>query len=222
MVSGRSLSLAIARFCNSLNPTRSQVRPRGAIGSGGKRTQPRGQIPLKHRFAISTPISRIERAGTWDEASEEAWGSIEGHLHSMDPYEFQDLVGSLLEAMGYHVLWKAEGGKDGGVDLIAHRDPLGATEPRIKVQVKRRVDKTSAVDLRSFSATLGDREVGIYVSLGGFTGDAETEWRQPHRRLTLVDARKLVELWIEHLDKVDIGQRHLLPLRPIYYLAPEE
>jgi predicted Mrr-cat superfamily restriction endonuclease len=39
--------------------------------------------------------------------------------------------------MDYYV---APPGPDGGIDLIAHTDPLGTTGPRIKVQVKRRDD----------------------------------------------------------------------------------
>lgn len=44
-------------------------------------------------------------------------------------------------------------------------------------------------------------------------------WR---RQLMLVDARRLVDLWIEHYDAIPERQRRLLPLRPVYYLFPEE
>ena len=46
----------------------------------------------------------------------------------MPPYQFQDLVAALLRAMGYHVAWVAPPGKDGGTDIVAYTDPLGATE----------------------------------------------------------------------------------------------
>jgi uncharacterized protein with gpF-like domain len=55
----------------------------------------------------------------------------------MPPYEFQELVADLLRAMGYHVAWIADAGKDGGIDIVAYNDPLGTRLPRIKVQVKR-------------------------------------------------------------------------------------
>lgn len=44
-----------------------------------------------------------------------------------EPYEFQDLVAALLRAMGYYTPFIAPKGKDGGVDIIAYRDPLGTT-----------------------------------------------------------------------------------------------
>ncbi len=58
------------------------------------------------------------------------------------------------------VSWIAPPGKDRAVDIVAASDPLAAQIPRIKVQVKR---------LRSFMAVLSDGDVGIFVSVGGFT-----------------------------------------------------
>jgi restriction system protein len=157
-----------------------------------------------------------------EEAEESAWSEIRDHLSRMPPYDFQDLVAALLKAMGYHVLWVAPPGPDRGVDMIAHNDPLGATSPRIKVQVKRRSDtKISREGVSAFAGTLGSTDVGIYVSAGGFTTEAEREARSfDGRRITLVDLNRLVELWIEHFDRLDAVARQLLPLKPIYFLVP--
>ena len=157
---------------------------------------------------------------TIEEAEENAWREIEDYLTSMPPYDFQQLVAALLRAMGYHVAWIAPPGKDGGIDIVAHTDPLGTRVPRIKVQVKRRQDKVTVEGMRSFMAVLGDQDVGIFVSTGGFTKDAESEARlQEKRQLTLVDLQRLFDLWVEHYDRIDAAEKVLLPLRPIYYLA---
>lgn len=118
----------------------------------------------------------------------------------MAPYDFQNLVGALLKGMGYHVLWTAPPGPDQGIDLIASSDPLGTRTPRIKVQVKRQVGTKIAVDgLRAFMAVLGDQDVGIFISAGGFTFEAQREaCGQERRTLTLIDLDQLVRLWIEH------------------------
>lgn len=170
--------------------------------------------------------SAIEKSTsiTLEKAEESAWGEIEAYLASMNAYDFQKLVGNLLDAMGYHVGWIAPPGKDGGVDLIAFTDPLGTRAPRIKVQVKRNTN-SSRIDvagLRSFMAVLGNDDVGLYVALSGFTKDAELEARQSHRRVTLIDATRLVELWTEHYAKLDDVARQRLPLRPVWFLAGEE
>lgn len=129
------------------------------------------------------------KVGTLEEADELAWSGIEEHLLSMPPYDFQEMVAALLRAMGYHVAWIAPPGRDGGIDIIAQQDPLGAKGPRIKVQVKRRKDKVDSDGLSSFMSKLGAHDIGLYVALGGFTSEAEAESRREQsRRITLVNA----------------------------------
>jgi restriction system protein len=159
---------------------------------------------------------------TFEQAEERAWDEIEQHLKKMNPYDFQELVASLLRAMGYHVSWVSPPGRDGGLDILASADPLGTRPPRIKVQVKR-VDQTIDVaGLRSFMALLGEGDVGLFVTAGAFTKVAEEEARtQEKRRVTLLDLEKLFDLWVENYAKLDETSRRLLPLKPIYFLAPE-
>ena len=159
-----------------------------------------------------------------EEAEERAWAEIEAHLAVMSPYDFQDLVAGLLRGMGYHVAWVSPPGADGGVDVIAHSDPLGINGPRIKVQVKRKAESKTGVDgIRSFMATLADGDVGLFVASGGFSKDAEQEARrQEKRRIMLVDLERLFDLWVEHYDTIPEEQRRLLPLKKVYFLAKEE
>ena len=158
---------------------------------------------------------------TFDEAEEQAWSEISSYLRAMNPYEFQDLVADLLRAMSYHVSWVSPPGKDGGVDILAWPDPLGTRPPRIKVQVKRQQQAVSVDGLRSFMAVLGDDDVGLFVSTGGFTKDAEWEARtQEKRRITLISLDKLFDLWVEHYEKLTDQARRRLPLRSIRFLSP--
>jgi len=130
------------------------------------------------------------------------------------------LVAALLRGMGYHVSWVSPPGPDKGIDILAYTDPLGTRNPRIKVQVKRHQDAINVDGLRSFMAVLGDQDVGIFVSTGGFTSAAESEARtQEKRKITLLDLEKLFDLWVEHYDKLTESERRLLPLKPVYYLA---
>jgi len=163
-----------------------------------------------------------ETSITYEEAEEMAWREIQSHLLAMGPYEFQDLVAALLKAMGYHVSWVAPPGKDGGVDIIAWSDPLGTRPPRIKAQVKRHTSAVPVGDVRSFMAMLGDEDVGIFVTTSTFTRDAQDEARtQQNRKVSLLDIENLVELWIEYYEKLDDSARRRLPLKPIYFLAPD-
>lgn len=172
---------------------------------------------------VGTTESVAEASSTLEEAEETAWNEIEAYVGAINPYDLQKLVAALLRAMGYHVAWISPPGPDKGIDIVAHNDPLGTSAPRIKVQVKRRADKINVDGLRSFMAILGEQDVGIFVSTGGFTSDAESEARTKEtRKLTLIDLEKLVDLWIEHYEKVSEADKRLLPLRPVHYLAPPD
>lgn len=105
---------------------------------------------------------------------------------------------------------------------IPWRDVLGwydALANRRSAQIS-----TISVDgLRSFMAVLGDQDVGNFVSTGGFTRDAESEARiQEKSKVTLIDLERLFELWVQHYDRIAESDRRLLPLKPVYYLAPSE
>jgi restriction system protein len=159
---------------------------------------------------------------TFEEAEEQAWGEIENCLRTMPPYEFQNLVAELLRAMGYHVSWIAPPGPDGGIDIVAWSDPLGTRPPRIKVQVKRQGKVIDVDGLRSFMALLGNDDAGLFVSIGGFTKYAAEEARtQETRKVTLIPLELLFDLWVEHYSRLSDDARRRLPLRPIYFLAPE-
>lgn len=194
---------------------------RFAIEAGRLYRQWRRETPPEEEASVEESPS--EAGATLEEAEEAAWSEVERHLTEMNPYDFQNLVAGLLRGMGYHVIWVAPPGPDRGVDIIAHTDPLGISGPRIKVQVKRLGERTSVKEIRSFMAVLAEGDVGLFVAAAGYTKDAEDEVRgQEKRRLMLVDLRRLFDLWVEHYEKIPEAQRSLLPLRPIYFLAPPE
>jgi restriction system protein len=162
-------------------------------------------------------------SATLEKYNEIAWSEIQEYIGKMNPYDFQDLVAGLLRGMGYHVSWVSPPGADKGVDIIAHQDPLGVQGGRIKVQVKRRLDKINVGEIRSFMALLGEDDIGIFVTTNGFTSDAESEARgQEKRRLMLLDSRRLFDLWVEHYNDISEESKRLLPLRPVHFLDLED
>lgn len=172
---------------------------------------------------IENPAPIRQATLTFEQAEGEAWDEVARYVGAMNPFELQELVAGLLKAMGYHVTWIAPPGKDGGVDIVAYGDPLGTRPPRIKVQVKRHQEAVRVDGVRAFLAILGEEDVGIFVNTGGFTKDAEHEARsQAIRRITLIDLDRLFELWVEHYAKLDDADRRRMPVRPIWFLAPEE
>ena len=112
-------------------------------GSGGSAPAPSGDV-----------LPGSEASFTLGEMKERADEGLRAAIASRSPYEFQDMVAALLHAMGYFTPFVAPKGKDGGVDVLAFHDPLGATIPRVKVQVKHTPSSSVSVEVVRQSACL--------------------------------------------------------------------
>lgn len=163
------------------------------------------------------------RQAAYEQAVEQAQREIEEHINNLDPYDFQKLVAELLTAMGYHVPYIAPPGRDGGIDVIAYKDPLGTSSPRISVQIKHRDQKTTVKDVRELEGLLrkpGD--IGLLVSSGGFTSEVERETRASTKHIETMDLDRLIDLWQQHYDQVREPGKQLLPLVKLHFLAPAQ
>lgn len=159
---------------------------------------------------------------SFETADEQSWAEIQNYVQNIQPYDFQNkLVTGLLKGMGYHIAHAAPPGPDGGVDVIAYPDPLGTKDPTIKVSVRRRKEQADAKDLREFMSRLHAGEVGIFISINGFSSTAEKECRADSRKVRLLDLEKFFELWVEHYSKIPESDRNLLPIKPVWFLASE-
>ncbi len=164
---------------------------------------------------------QIEQQLAYEVAAESARTEIEAHIYKLGPYDFQNLVGYLLEAMGYFVPYIADPGPDGGVDLLAYKDPLGTSTPRIVVQVKHRTSKLNAKELRELASLVRkDGDVGLIVSTGGFTSDAKREMQLATRHIEFMDLERFIDLWQQYYEQVPEKGRKLLPLVKLHFLAP--
>jgi len=164
----------------------------------------------------------IRRQGAYSQALEQAQGEIEEWVSKLGPYDFQQLVAELLMAMGYFIGHIAPPGPDGGIDIIAYKDPLGAAPPWMKVQVKHRSNtKATIKEIRELIGLLKrDGDVGLFVSSGGFTPDAEKEARQASKHIETMDLDRLAQQWELNYDRVSQAGCDLLPLVKLSFLAP--
>jgi restriction system protein len=154
----------------------------------------------------------------FEEVKAQADELVADMISRIDPYDFQDLVAALLRAMGFRAV-SASAGRDRGVDIVAHPDPLGFERPRIKAQVRHRTASTGGPEMRSFIATLREGENGLYVSTGGFTRDAELEAVGARERVTLLDRDDFIRLLLEHYEHLDPEYKAQIPLRKVWVPA---
>ena len=160
---------------------------------------------------------------SYDDVEQRAIEGLQQYINSKNAYEFQDLVAALLRGMGYYTPFVAPKGKDGGVDIVAYRDPLGTESPRIQVQIKHRESSATVQEVRQLMGLLQkEGDVGIFVSTAGFTPDGRNAARSSHVHVELIDLNRFITLWQDFYDKLKEEDKSLLPLRPIYFLAQTE
>lgn len=158
-----------------------------------------------------------------EELEERALTGIRDYIRKKNPYEFQDLVAALLRAMDYHTPFVAPRGKDGGVDVLAYVDPLGAQTPRIKVQVKHYPDNPIGVkEIRSLVGILRDGDIGLFVTSGTFSPSAKQEASTSKEYVKLIDGDEFITLWQNYYAKMTDEDKNLLPLKRIAFLGSNE
>lgn len=154
---------------------------------------------------------------------ERAANGIREYLKSKNPYEFQDLVASLLKAMGYYIQSVAPRGKDGGIDIVAYTDPLGAKIPRIKVQVKHKPETaTGAADVRALLGILKAGDIALFVTSGTYSTDAKHAASSGDKFIRLIDGDEFISMWQEYYDKMSDEDKNMLPLKRIAFLGNNE
>lgn len=159
-----------------------------------------------------------------EKLEQQATSGIKDFIIQKNPYEFQDLVAALLRAMNYHTSFIAQKGKDGGIDIIAYQDPLGIQKPRIKVQVKHYPETPIGVEvIRSLKGLINHgEEVGLFVTSGRFSNEAERFAREANVHIKLINGEELISLWQQYYSKMPDEDKSLLPLQALYFLGGNE
>lgn len=164
-----------------------------------------------------------ERIINLEELEDEARTGIREYVRAKGPYEFQEMVAALLRAMGYHTPFIAPKGKDGGIDIVAYFDPLGAKEPRVKVQVKHYPDNPiAAKDVRALVGVLRAGDIGLFVTSGTFSPDARREAMNSKEYIRIIDGAEFINMWNEYYDRMSDEDKNMLPLKRIAFLGSNE
>lgn len=153
----------------------------------------------------------------------DAHEGLKKFIAAKGPYDFQFMVAALLRAMGYHTPFIAPKGKDGGIDIIAYVDPLGAQTPRIKVQVKHKPETAiGASDVRSLLGVMREGDIALFVTSGTFSTDARNTATTSPKFVRLIDGDAFIEMWQEYYDKMTDEDKNMLPLKRIAFLGNNE
>lgn len=137
-------------------------------------------------------------------------------LDAISHEQFEHFTADLLRALGYQARVTQLSG-DGGVDVIAHRDPLGLEPPIIKVQCKHTAAQQGGPVVQQLLGALAPGELGLFVSLGSFTPQAFALERT-HANLRLLGGSDIARHVLDHFDELPAAWRDLLPLRRVWVL----
>jgi len=130
-------------------------------------------------------------------------------------HAFARLTAHLLEQMGY-VTTVSPPGKDHGVDIVAHRGPLGLEPPFIKVQAKSTEGSVGSPPVAELLGRLtAPGEAGLFVTLGHYSPDARKLGAE-RANLTLIDGSAFVDLLLAHYSELDEEYRARFPLRRVW------
>lgn len=170
---------------------------------------------------LPSPEEKQAEEETFDflaDTQEKADELIADHMASLAWDDFERLVAAVLRTLGFRTKLSKRGA-DGGFDIVAHPDALGFEEPRVKVEVKHRKGSMGGPEVRNFRSTIRTGEKGLYVSTGGFKGDARGELEKAGPPLVLMDQDEFIALLTENYDKLEPEFQALVPLRKVYILA---
>lgn len=153
-----------------------------------------------------------------DNLQEQAIERIKDRLLSLDWDEMQEMVASLLRALGYRTL-VSPSGPDRGKDIVASKDGFGFEPPRIVVEVKHRRGPMGAPEIRAFLGGRHSEDRGLYVSTGGFTREAHFEAERASTVTHLMTLDDLARALTQNYEALDERRRALLPLVRLYWPA---
>jgi restriction system protein len=129
----------------------------------------------------------------------------------MNPYAFGELIGKLLEAMGYRDVEVTQKSGDKGVDVLGTIE-VGISNIKEVVQVKRynssRVGDPEVNQLRGTLSRFGAIR-GTIITSGKFSKQAE-EASLYGAPITLIDGQKLIELLIHY--RIGVKEEQLAPI----------
>jgi restriction system protein len=158
----------------------------------------------------STENNRLAQISTnpYNSAVENSWEQIRQYIDILEMRDLRTVVSVLLKALGCYIVWSAPNTEDNElIDLICYLNPLGINSPRIE-------------GLKAYINVLQPKDVGIYISFGGFTNDLKAfALTQTQNEVRLIDLEKFVDMWVENQEKIDQENRSKFPLKPIYFLA---
>jgi restriction system protein len=187
-----------------------------AMGVDNRRREARGDLPRfvgagSGYYRLRTAATEVERAiERWNDRTKQ---DLLVQLGEIDPGTFEELVGELLERIGFEDVEVTKRSGDGGIDVRGLLTVGGVTRVKTAIQVKRWANNVPDRIVRELRGSIGPAEQGLIITTSRFTKAARTEADMTDRApITLIDGDLLVELLAEYEIGVKRQNRPVLQL----------
>ena len=147
------------------------------------------------------PIEAVGLASQIEQHNKQARKKFHERLLSMDPKDFEDLVGRLLGAVGFEDVIVTNYSGDNGIDVRGTLVVGDVIRVNMAVQVKRwKKDRNiQRPDVQQVRGSLGAHDQGLIITTSGFSPGATEEARRPNAvPVALMNGDQLVALLVEH------------------------
>jgi len=125
----------------------------------------------------------------------------------------EDFIVDLLETMGYHA--RKTPTNMPSVDIVAHKDQFGFEKPLIKCQVKSEDETIKLEPVEKLYSRLNQDEYGLFIALSDYN-DKVIRFAESKHNLRLIDGYDLVDIILEHYDKLDIKHKNSISLDRVF------
>lgn len=138
---------------------------------------------------------------------------LRGQLQSMDPYDFEELIGRLLSVIGFDDVEVTKQSSDGGIDVRGTLVVADVIRTKMAVQVKRWKDNIHAPTVQQVRGSLGAHEQGLIITTSDFSRGARVEAeRVDATPVALMGGKQLVDLLFEYELGVSRAEYNLFAL----------
>lgn len=135
------------------------------------------------------------------------------NLSAMEPNAFENLIGQLLESIGFEDVEVTKPSRDGGIDVRGRLAVGGVTNVETAIQVKRWANNVPDRIVGELRGGLNTHERGLIVTLSDFTPAASKEAERSDRvPISLVNGDQLVELLIDNEIGVTLKKETVLEI----------
>ena len=172
----------------------------------------------KDKIKIDPDKEKEELEELKEDTESRAFELIKDKIAKLSDSLIPELIAAVLRGGGFKTRVSPHGRPDRGVDVMASPDGLGLVEPRIKVEVKHRLNsQMGSQEIRSFIGGFRPGDKGLYVSTGGFSKEARYEADRASYPITLIDLDDLTQLVIDYYERFDPDGKSLIHLVKIYW-----